>query len=522
MPRIHRIAPALLLLLIAIAGCSTPAPPGTVVRWVVGQAPPAFDPDGPPDEVAGALLRLLGRGLVAIDSTGDVIPDAAERFDVSPDGRRVTFHLRALKFADDSPCTSDDFRRALRAALARRDHSTARWLLSSIEGIEAIRSGRPLPSGLGIDAPDPRTLVIRLARPDPRLVEKLATPGLAMAWKKNAGDGDRGWDSGIGRYRRIEASPSRWTLVRLRDGAPAPRKTEPAPAPELTDTLRIRFALGAARVHSLLRQEAVDLAWPLPPGMLELPSTAGYRLDSRPARPERWLLLVMRADLPPTSRPAARHALSHGLDRKDVLARLGVRATEAGEWIPGGGPFAFPARDAEEVRGWLARGKLGRSLHVTLGYAADREGGEVARAIQSEWARFALDAELQPLRGLKLRDSRLASVGPHVQLVEYQPLLEDPEATLAGFVMPVRDPAVGPVRTGWRTREFDPWIGPRRSGDPFDPETVQRRLAEDRVVLPLARLPWLWIERGAGPLVSVDPRSGPRPERMRNLPVRTR
>jgi ABC-type transport system substrate-binding protein len=526
MPRkasIRRLAPLLFISLIAIAGCTTPAPPGTVVRWVVGQAPPAFDPDGPPDVVAGTFLRLLGRGLVAIDSTGDVVPDAAERFDVSPDERRVTFHLHALKFADGTPCTSDDFRRALRAALARRDHSTARWLLSSIEGVEAIRSGRPLPSGLGIDAPDPRTLVVRLTRPDPRLLERLAIPGLAMPWKDGAGDGDRGWDSGIGRYRRIEAAPGRWTLVRARNGASAPSLEKNAvPGPELADTVRIRFALGSARIHSLIRQGAVDLAWPLPPGMLGLPPTAGYRLDSRPARPERWLLLVMRADLPPTSRPAARHALSHGLDRKDVLARLGVRATEAGEWIPGGGPFAFPARDAEEVRGWLARGKLGRSLHVTLGYAADREGGEVARAIQSEWARFALDAELQPLRGEKLRDSRLAPVGPHVQLVEYQPLLEDPEATLAGFVMPVRDPAVGAVRTGWRTREFDPWIGPRRSADPFDPEAVQRRLAEDRVVLPLARLPWLWIERGAGPLVAVDPRFGPQPERLRKLPVRPR
>ncbi len=506
----------LLILLIAVAGCGTPATPGVAVRWAIGQAPPSFDPSGPPDVVAASLLRLLGRGLVAMDSSGQVVPDAAERFEVAPDGRSVTFHLRALTFADGSACTSEDFRRALHASLARRDHSTARWLLSAVEGVEAIRAGRPLPSSLGIDAPDPHTLTFRLARPDPRLPEKLTLPGLGMAWKDGA-SGDDGWEQGLGRYRRIESSASRWTLVRAPEPGAAPKSTgrsEPV-TPAFADTIRIRFVIGAPRMHSLVREHAVDVAWPLPPGMLALPSTSGYRLDSRPARPERWLLLVMRADFPPTSRPAARYALSHGLDRKDILARLGARAAEAGEWIPGAGPFAFPARDAEEVRTWLERGKLGRSMHVTLGYAADREGGEVARALQAEWARFALDSELQPLRGDKLRDTRLAPLSPHVELVEYQPVLEDPEATLAGFVMPIRDAAVGPVRTGWRTREFDRWIGPRPTGEPFDPATVQRRLAEERVVLPLARLPWLWIEREEGPRPSIHPRFGPEPDRPR-------
>jgi ABC-type transport system substrate-binding protein len=506
---------ASLLVVIALAGCAPHAPPGVTVRWAIGQAPPSFDPDGPPDVVAASLLRLLGRGLVTMDSSGHAVGDAAERFDVAPDGRRVTFHLRTLRFADGTPCTSEDFRRALHSALMRRDHSTARWLLSAVEGVDAIRTGRPLPSSLGIDATDAHTLTLRLTRPDPRLAEKLTLPGLGMPWQEGA-DGDGRWDRGIGGWRRIESSASRWTLVHAGPpAAPARTRGTAGAAAELADTLRVRFVIGAARMHSLIRQEVVDVAWPLPPGMLSLPPIPGYRFASRAARPERWLLLAMRADLPPTSRAPARHALSHGLDRKDILFRLGARATEAGEWIPGAGPFAFPARDAEEVRAWLARGKLGRSMHVTLGYASDREGGEVARAIQAEWARFALDAELQPLRGDPLRDSRLAPVGPHVELVEFQPVLEDPEATLAGFVMPIRDPAVGPLRTGWRTREFDRWIGPRPTGDPFDPELVQRRLAEERVVLPLARLPWLWIEREGGPRPALHPRFGPEPERLR-------
>ena len=93
----------------------------------------------------------------------------------------------------------------------------------------------------------------------------------------------------------------------------------------------------------------------------------------------------------------------------------------------------------------------------------------------------------------------------------------------------------------WRTREFDPWIAARPAPRPpvrrgahgaagsgaaasAVAETpvpagatapgdlaarLQQRLAEEMVALPLARLPWRWIERG-GPLpVGFHPHYGP-------------
>jgi hypothetical protein len=63
--------------------------------------------------------------------------------------------------------------------------------------------------------------------------------------------------------------------------------------------------------------------------------------------------------------------------------------------------------------------------------------------------------------------------------------------------MPLRGPAVGGVRTGWRTREFDPWILPAVSARPLDPAWAQRRVEEEGVVLPIARLPWVWVDRAS-------------------------
>jgi len=278
-----------------------------------------------------------------------------------------------------------------------------------------------------------------------------------------------------------------------------------APAP--IETLDVRFAIGSGRVNALMREGIADLVWPLPPGLLGLPMPSAYVLATRDANPERSLLLVLRADLPPTSKVEARHALAQAIDRGAILNALGRRG-RAG--AVNAAPLDASVRDPAQVRAWLERGNLGRSLHVVLGFAADREGAEVARTLQSEWALQALDAELQPLRGEKLVQFRIGAVGPHAMLVEHQALRPGMAAWLADFVMPIRDAQVGAVRTGWRTREFDAWIGPNGAGEP-DPEVVQRRLGEEDVVVPLARLPWAWITRRDGPEIPVHSRYGPQP-----------
>ncbi len=48
-------------------------------------------------------------GLANVDSKGDLVPELAEKWDVSPDATRVTFHLRTdAKFQDGSPVQAED------------------------------------------------------------------------------------------------------------------------------------------------------------------------------------------------------------------------------------------------------------------------------------------------------------------------------------------------------------------------------------------------------------------------------
>ena len=113
-----------------------------------------------------------------------------------------------------------------------------------------------------------------------------------------------------------------------------------------------------------------------------------------------------------------------------------------------------------------------------------------------------------PVTGSRRRDQFLNGRA-HLVLADVQELDTDPAGLLATLVMPVRGPAVGPLRSGWRTRDLDPWLYAGRRATPWDPGWAERRLEEERIALPLARLPWVWLERAAGPIAPVHPRFGP-------------
>ena len=149
------------------------------------------------------------------------------------------------------------------------------------------------------------------------------------------------------------------------------------------------------------------------------------------------------------------------------------------------------------------------SFHFALAYDTDLSGAEIARALQGQWARAGHYAELRPLRGQAASAEALAPAAAQAQLVESQAVFPGAEAELAQLVLPLRGPAVGSFRTGWRTREFDRWIAVAEPAAGFDPDLAQARLAQDRVVLPLASIPWRMAIRNRGVRPHVHPAFGP-------------
>lgn len=142
-----------------------------------------FDPDEralDPARTTGSAdgyVGLLYSGLVRLSPELQVVPDLAERWDISADGTVYTFTLRAnLEFADGSPLTAEDVRYSLeRAADPDTGSTTARTYLGDILGVADVLD-EEADSIEGLEVVDERTIVMTLDGPKPYFLAKLTYP----------------------------------------------------------------------------------------------------------------------------------------------------------------------------------------------------------------------------------------------------------------------------------------------------------------------------------------------------------
>lgn len=83
---------------------------GALVSSTIGEGPKTFNPFNTKDATSALMAELMYDGLVSSrPDTGEVIPKLAKSFEISPDGKTYTFHLRrGVKWSDGKPITADD------------------------------------------------------------------------------------------------------------------------------------------------------------------------------------------------------------------------------------------------------------------------------------------------------------------------------------------------------------------------------------------------------------------------------
>ena len=175
--RIALILVATLLLTLGLAACgnkqttttpTTTKQPEQKVKQLVAQIgpnPETLDPALNSAVDGGNMLLFLFDCLLNVDKNNQLIPGAAETWDVSPDGLTWTFKLReGLKWSDGSPLTAEDFVYSWKRVV---DPKTAapygETVLGMVEGYEEASKGNV--DALQVSAPDARTFVVKLAHP---------------------------------------------------------------------------------------------------------------------------------------------------------------------------------------------------------------------------------------------------------------------------------------------------------------------------------------------------------------------
>src|SRR5262245_41454319 len=297
---------AALLALALPASAQTPVRGGTLrIGWI--PAAKTLDPHLSVEFSERYVCYLVFNTLVGLDRSFNVVPELARAWQVSPDGKRVTFQLqRGVTFHDGTDFTA----------------AAATWNIERILDPQTKSPQRaPLePAIASVAVVDPYTVAIDLKKPFAPLLAALAErPGFIVspAAVQKLGQDFGQHPVGTGPFRFVEwVRDAQVTLERFPDywdkGKPYLDRVVYRVVPDPTVRL------------TMVRTGELDIATDVDAKDIpNLRNEAALRVsEMKPAA--RWTALQWRVDEPPFNNKALRQAIALAIDRnelRDVLLR---------------------------------------------------------------------------------------------------------------------------------------------------------------------------------------------------------
>jgi len=305
-----------------------------------GPDPITLDPALASDVASATYIVEVFSGLVTLDRDFMIVPDIAERWEISPDGRTYTFYLRrGVLFHDGSRMvTAHDFKYSLERALRPQTGSTvALTYLGDIVGAREFARGRA-PEVTGIHVVNDFTLQITIDAPKSYFLAKLTYPVAFVVKREQIEANPRGWTRspiGTGPFRLVE-----WRLGERITLEPNPNYYRD-PQPSLS---RVTFLLAGGSPLTMYENDEVDIA---PVGLNDIervhdPRDPLYR-EAHQVEEMATYYIGFNVRRPPFNNPHLRRALAMAID-KEVLTRVVMRELA----IPAQGilPPGFPGFNA--------------------------------------------------------------------------------------------------------------------------------------------------------------------------------
>ncbi len=187
--RCRKKLPIMLGLLAFLTACSNSSSEDVhskdTLRIDVSAEIPTLDPQLQQDTSSARVAYDLFAGLVDFDQQNNPIPGMAYHWNIEPDGKTITFHLRAnLKFSDGTPITAHDFVYSWKRLVNPQTASAYNYLLEHVVNGKAIMQGKMSSESLGVSAPNDETFIVKLSEPDNAFIAKCTLPNLAVVPSK--------------------------------------------------------------------------------------------------------------------------------------------------------------------------------------------------------------------------------------------------------------------------------------------------------------------------------------------------
>jgi len=199
-------------------GSQTSGSRSKVLHLAIDTDPKTLDPIGITDTISDGVARKIHNTLVRFNNKLEVIPDLAEKFDVSEDGKNYTFTLRkGVKFHNGREMKAEDvvysFTRLLGPESKRPE-----WIKPMVKGSESCDGVKP-PEGLR--ASGDYEVIIELTKPFAPFIQHLCTVNCAIVPKEAVEDKSKAFARnpvGVGAFKLTQWSTGQVLTLDRNDG----------------------------------------------------------------------------------------------------------------------------------------------------------------------------------------------------------------------------------------------------------------------------------------------------------------
>lgn len=323
--------------------------------------------------------------LTKLDKKGKTRPALAKSWDVSDDGRTVTFNLReGVTFQDGTQLNAEAVKFSLERLLDPKVEAPQRAPYETIEKVDAV---------------DDMTIELQLGRPTPALPSALSATTSAIVSPESVNKEGNSYGNivhpvGTGPYSFISYQKGDRVVFERNDDYWGPKPHY--------ERVVFRIAPEAATRESMLRAGQAEMIM-LPPvpdleALQKAPDT-----DVLMAPSDRTIFLAMQTPKPPLDDPRVRQALNYAVNKEAIIENIlfgGAEPMDAPvapiiEGYCSVGSYEYNPKKAKQL---LAEAGV-RDLSVTLGTPTGRylQDRQFADAIAGNLRDVGVDAQLRTM-----------------------------------------------------------------------------------------------------------------------------
>lgn len=410
----ERLALALLLATAVISGAflirhmwswwfvPVPAGGGELIEGIVGVPRflnPLYAPSNPADR---DIVRLLFSGLIRFDEHGNIVPDLAERIEMSENGLEYIVVLKeGMRWSDGELVTSEDVRFTIEAAKNPLYQSPLRSKFINTQ----------------VRTTDERTVNITLTEPSAPFIENLTTGIIpAHIWSsidpKNATLAELNIKPvSVGPYQFTSLTKDTAGTIRT---VTLTRREQNVPQTPYLKSITIKCYQSMKEAVSALTQKNIDALNGIPADKIkEVKSRKD--LNRYDLKMPQYVALFFRAGASPAlDQQKVRHALNLAIDRNRIIqeALEGNGSVAEGPFINAMGGFTITASstpfDAETAKiildgeGWkisegetIRKNSKGEELSVSITTLSQNDLFHAAEIVQKNWQAIGVRTTVQ-------------------------------------------------------------------------------------------------------------------------------